>query len=80
MITILNNNTFLKDTLGVKFNFCALIGKITPISILKDNTTNIFIGFKHNYQHYGINNNNKKKHKKIIYFFKYEINFFINDY
>lgn len=52
MITILNNNRFLKDTLGVKFNFCALIGKIIPISILKDNTTNIFIGFKYNYQHY----------------------------
>lgn len=52
MITILNNNRFLKDTLGVKFNFCALIGKITPIFILKDNTTNIFIGFKYNYQHY----------------------------
>lgn len=80
MITILNNCRFLKDTLGVKFNFCALIGKITPISILKDSTTNIFIGFKYNYQHHGINNNNKKRHEKIIYFFKHAIHSFINDY
>lgn len=52
MINVLNNNRFLKDTLGVKFNFCALTGKNFSISILKDNTTNIFIGFKYNYQQY----------------------------